>query len=122
MQCTGKIPAYPWPVTCTYPAEIGSTVGGSYSPDVDALAIWLDTGTSVGTKELEPGVYIDLNDRGLIVSLEALDASTRIDHTFLEQLPCPGTRPRMTLMPKKRCDLIAPMPAGAVCLQSGEAQ
>jgi uncharacterized protein YuzE len=62
----------------------------TYSPDADALAVWLDTGTSVGTQQLAPGIFVDRDRAGLIVGIEVLGASTQIDRAFLEALPRPG--------------------------------
>jgi excisionase family DNA binding protein len=62
----------------------------TYSPDADALAVQLGKGRGrVGTRQLVPGVYVDLDARGHLVGIEVLNASRHYPRRELEQLPTP---------------------------------
>lgn len=51
----------------------------SYDPRTDILSIVLrDDRTVADSDEDKPGVILDYDDRGNLVSLEVLDASTRV--------------------------------------------
>lgn len=59
-----------------------------YDPTVDALALMLRPGgQSARTVEVTPGVRVDFDARGRLVTLEVLDASWHADRAALEQLP-----------------------------------
>jgi uncharacterized protein YuzE len=49
-----------------------------YDPHIDTLTIQLRPGPIVESKEGKPGVILDYDKDGNLVSLEILDASTRI--------------------------------------------
>ncbi len=66
----------------------------TYSPEVDALAIWLAPGVkTAGAREIAPGTFADFDQDGRLLGLEVLDASTYLDRAQLEQLPRPGGEP-----------------------------
>lgn len=62
----------------------------TYSPTADALAIHLVEGRrSVGTKEITPNVFIDLDEGGRLVAVEVLNASHYYGRAQLESLATP---------------------------------
>jgi len=66
----------------------------TYSPDVDALAIWLAPGaTTIGAREIAPDTYADFDREGRLLGIEVLNASAHYDQAELEQLPRPGGEP-----------------------------
>lgn len=66
----------------------------TYSPEVDALAIWLAPGaTTIGAREIAPGTYADFDKDGRLLGIEVLDASLYYDRAELEQLPRPEGAP-----------------------------
>ncbi len=64
------------------------TIRMRYDVTVDALAIEFQPGSRVSrTITSEPGIQIDLDADGKIVTMELLDASTRVSRQQLETLP-----------------------------------
>ena len=62
----------------------------TYSPEVDALAIWLAPGAqTIGAREIAPGTFADFDKDGRLLGIEILDASLYYDRDLLEQLPPP---------------------------------
>jgi uncharacterized protein YuzE len=51
-----------------------------YDRDVDAISI-IFTETTVTTKELDEGIFLDYDRNGLLAGIEILDASTRLGGT-----------------------------------------
>ena len=59
----------------------------SYDPDIDALAIRVAKGGAVAqTRELADGVQADFDARGVMLSLEILDARRRMGEQLFAQL------------------------------------
>lgn len=59
----------------------------TYSPQADALAVELTPhGRSVRTQKLAPGINVDWDKEGRLITLEILDASARYPKAELEQL------------------------------------
>lgn len=59
----------------------------SYDPDIDALAIRVAKGGVVTqTRELADGIQADFDARGVMLSLEILDARRRMGEQLLAQL------------------------------------
>lgn len=59
----------------------------TYDPAVDALAVELTTnGRSVRTQKLAPGINLDWDKEGRLITIEILDASGRYPRAELEQL------------------------------------
>ncbi|HXC25266.1 MAG TPA: DUF2283 domain-containing protein [Gemmatimonadaceae bacterium] len=60
----------------------------TYDPAVDALAVELNpNGRSVRTVQLAPGVNVDFDTAGRVLTLEVLDASHHVSRKALEVLP-----------------------------------
>ena len=54
----------------------------SYDPRTDTLSVILREGVAVAVSDDEhPGVILDFDEQGNLVSLEVLDASTRVTDT-----------------------------------------
>jgi uncharacterized protein YuzE len=67
-----------------------TTMRMTYSADVDAFAAWFGQGVGrVVTRELGPGIHADFDERGTLVGIEVLDASTHYERQALEQLASP---------------------------------
>ena len=70
----------------------------SYDQRTDTLSVVLKEGVQVSeSDEDKPGVILDYDDRGDLVSLEILDASQRVTETRrieFEALQSPEARPR----------------------------
>jgi uncharacterized protein YuzE len=65
----------------------------TYATDVDALSIRLTRGIGhVVTREIQPCVYLDFDERQRLVGIEILDASSFYDRAELERLPPPGAQ------------------------------
>ena len=59
-----------------------------YDPEVDILVVDLgDLKTSVGAREIAPGVWLDQDVDGTVLALEVLDASRRYAAAELAQHP-----------------------------------
>ena len=59
-----------------------------YDPEVDILVVDLgDLKTSVGAREIAPGVWLDQDVDGTVLALEVLDASRRYAAAELAQPP-----------------------------------
>ena len=59
----------------------------TYDPDVDALAITVGKGGPVAqTRELANGILADFDARGVMLSLEILDARQRVGEKLFAQL------------------------------------
>jgi uncharacterized protein YuzE len=66
----------------------------TYSPEVDALAIWLAPGAqTVDAKEIAPETYADFDKNGRLLGIEVLNASTFYSADDLQQLPRPTEVP-----------------------------
>lgn len=64
------------------------TITMRYDVTVDALAIEFQPGARIArTVTSEPGIHIDLDAAGKIVTMELLDASVRVPREQLEALP-----------------------------------
>lgn len=57
-----------------------------YDPETDTLTIELKAGKVAESDESKPGIILDFNDKGDLLGLEILDASTRVDQTQSVQL------------------------------------
>ena len=56
-------------------------IGTTYDPKVDALYIYLapQDAKVVNTREIEPGVHLDIGEDGKVVGIEVLDVKARTD-------------------------------------------
>lgn len=50
-----------------------------FDPQTDTLVIQLREGQIAESDESRPGVILDLNEAGEVISIEILDASTRVE-------------------------------------------
>ena len=67
--------------------DIAARVFKRYDPDVDALAITVGKGGPVAqTRELAHGILADFDARGVMLSLEILDARQRVGEQLFAQL------------------------------------
>lgn len=66
----------------------------SYYPETDSLYIELNAGAAAKTRELEPGINIDLDAAGAIIGLDIDQASRRLDLSTLETVALPVTATR----------------------------
>ena len=60
-----------------------------YYPETDSLYIELRAGAGTETRELSPGVNIDLDDTGAVVGLDIDGASRTLDLSTLETVALP---------------------------------
>ena len=65
-----------------------------YYPETDSLYIELRAGPGAETRELSPGVNIDLDDSGAVIGLDIDGASRRLDLGTLETVALPFTATR----------------------------
>jgi uncharacterized protein YuzE len=67
----------------------------TYSPQVDALSVWLAPPgvTSVATREISQDVYADFDAQGRFLGIEVLNASGLFDQVELERLDRPNGEP-----------------------------
>ena len=63
-------------------------------PETDSLYIELHAGPGAETRELSPGVNIDLDDSGAVIGLDIDGASRRLDLGALETVALPFTATR----------------------------
>lgn len=56
-----------------------------YDPQADALYISLQKKYVSRTREVEPGVSIDLDNKGRVIGFEVLDVSKKVRHPELMQ-------------------------------------
>ena len=65
----------------------------TYSPEPDALAIWLAPGAkTLGAKEIAPDTFADFDKEGRLLGIGVLNASAYYDEELLKQLPRPVIR------------------------------
>ncbi|KJR41069.1 hypothetical protein MCHI_003029 [Candidatus Magnetoovum chiemensis] len=57
-----------------------------YDKEVDALYIKLRDGNIADTQDINEGVTLDIDDNGLIIGIEILDASERLTLSDIESL------------------------------------
>lgn len=63
----------------------------TYSPDVDALAIWFAPGAqTIGAREIAADTYADFDKDGRLLGIEVLNAGTYYAQSELDQLAPPG--------------------------------
>jgi uncharacterized protein YuzE len=63
----------------------------TYSPEVDALSLWLAPGAeTIGALEIAPDTYADFDRSGRLLGIEVLNAGAYYDQTGLDRLPLPG--------------------------------
>lgn len=60
-----------------------------YYPETDSLYIELRAGGGTETRELAPGVNVDMDDDGAVVGLDIDGASRKLDLSTLETIALP---------------------------------
>jgi uncharacterized protein YuzE len=60
-----------------------------YYPDTDSLYIELKSGPGSETREVIPGLNVDLNERGEVVGFDIDQASRHLDLSTLETVALP---------------------------------
>jgi len=65
-----------------------------YYPETDSLYIELRAAPGAETRELSPGVNIDLDETGAVVGLDIDGASGKLDLSTLETVALPFTATR----------------------------
>jgi len=66
----------------------------SYDPDGDVLSIQLSAAVPVDSVEFAPGIYLELDEKGSLISLEIIDASKKYkDYNQLKFTHYPRTIP-----------------------------
>ena len=60
-----------------------------YYPETDSLYIELNTGPGTETREVAPGLNVDLDSAGAVVGLDIDHASRTLDLTTLETIALP---------------------------------
>ncbi|MEX0692393.1 MAG: DUF2283 domain-containing protein [Gemmatimonadales bacterium] len=63
----------------------------TYDPEADALGLWVPAPSSDAvTREVAPGVYVDLTPEGRLAGLQVLDASQHYPTAALARLDSPA--------------------------------
>lgn len=60
-----------------------------YYPETDSLYIELKAESAVETREIAPGLNVDLDDKGDVVGFDIDHASRKLDLTSLETIELP---------------------------------